>query len=1052
MKAFFVFIILVLGCSLNTVHALMVDYNQTEQQLQRWKLLSELIYVENPPDQFNSIRVYRNTIYDELADLFYNEFLNTGNPHFLILAINEASPNRRRELELLHPFDSPFLFAHSERRINRVYDDILFEIRDFSLADIYLFSYAPLGNANPQRVIVLLQHWTQQLPRLRRSAPLTAQIMSLVIAQGYQRMGIPAPVNELFRDIEHWRGLFPSHYVLFNLRTFIFQAHQQNYLTIALQLSRNIAYPLAVELGDKQIYFENLIDLANIRFDLGIIIQAMHDYERLLSDGIEYLIDDDIALIRNNLGVTYLNSGQFDRFLEFSLDAYTMALETGNIRFQLYILRNLYNYHRRQGDFSQALAYLNEIIALSENDELKKERNLSLIALALYYRDVVQDYELTLEAYLEAEKASLELNDFRALRIAMLGISQTLTQLGRFEESLNVLGTISETSNVSEGEPFFNEILVKTAATLINMEEWELAYQTLSNIHKSDFRKLSFNTFTEAKGLKIEILLQRQHTEAAQQLINELLPEVLSWLEESADAQTGFLRLDAEFEHLFMFINTFYLNQNNYQASLQLLDDIRNLTRSALFSNPLLKTRVLSENELFQHFILTNRIQRLRNQLASETMPGNRILLQNQVIHAQNQRNQLISNVQIEQQEINRFREIHQLQKYLSDKEQLLKIGLFNNQLFVYLITKESVFANIFPFTKNDEKKVEEILDLMASGKTDLVGLHDIYTTWFADIIDPSKSDMIVIPDGIFYRLPFETLPISEPETAQHYGSTTYLIESHQISYQSSLSSYIKDQQNKNRPYSYFFSGFGIKSFSKHANKNLSTLPFAEKEVEAIASTFPKFKSTNAFKSEESTEFRLREKAGESSIIHIASHSEVSNEHPLFSVIFMQPDSLNQDITNDGLVYVYELFEMNLESELIFLGSCSSASGTFLQGSGVLGFSRALSYAGAKSLIMNLWPAKDQSSAELAVMFYEYLSKGYSRAESLRFAKIDFMNLRNSNPAIWGSLVLYGEISPLSSKRISLFVAEVLIGIGVALIIVLVWLFRVKLRGNKALF
>ena len=565
-------------------------------------------------------------------------------------------------------------------------------------------------------------------------------------------------------------------------------------------------------------------------------------------------------------------------------------------------------------------------------------------------------------------------------------------------------------------------------------------------------RKLSFNTYTEAKGLKAEILLHRQETEAAQELFNELLPEILTWLEESADSQTGFIRLDAEFDHMFKIINKFYLNQSDYQASLILLDVIRNITRSALFSNPLLKTRLLSENELFQHFILTNRIQRLRNQLASETMPGNRILLQNQIIHAQNQRNQLISNIRLEQQEINRFREIPQLQQYLSDHEQILKLGIFDDQLFVYLITKENVVAHLFPFSKADEKKVGEILDLMASGKTDLVGLHEIYTTWFADIIDLSKSDMIVVPDGIFYRLPFETLPISKPETAQHYGSTTYLIESHQISYQSSLSSYIKDQQKKNRPYSYFFSGFGIKSFKQHRNKNLSTLPFAEKEVEAIASTFSRFKSTNAFNSEESTELRLRAKAGESSIIHIASHSEVSNEHPLFSVIYMQPDSLNRDITNDGLVYVYELFEMNLESELIFLGSCSSASGTFLQGSGVLGFSRALTYAGAKSLIMNLWPAQDQSSAELAVMFYEYLSKGYSRAESLRFAKIDFMNLRNSNPAIWGSLVLYGEISPLSSKRVSLSVAEALFGVGIVLIIVLVWLFRVNLSGNKVLF
>lgn len=1042
MKALLLFVFLILCIDTKPINATSLDYNDTEVLLQRWKVITQMIYEENPSNDFSSFRDFRNTIYDELSQAFYQEFLVTGNAHFLVLAINEASPAHRAMLKELHPLDDLFISAHIIRRSERLFSSHLFEIRDFTLSDIYLFSFVPLSNVEDQKIIDLLQHWTQKLPRLRRTSPLTAQIMALVISHGYQRVGEQAPVNELFRQFDFGRDLFPSHYTLFNLRTLIFQAHQQNYLTIALQLSRNLAYPLANSLGDTRLYYENLIDLANIRFDLGFILEAMSDYERLLSDGFGYLVEEDIALIRNNLAVTYLNSGQFDNFLNFSLDAYSLAKSTENKRYQLFILNNLYNYHRRQGDFSQAREFLNEILALSENEELKTERPLALIALALYYRDTLNDYNKAYEAYSEAEVTAISLNDMRSLRLAMLGLANTLNQLENYDASLAVLNSISRRTNLTKGEPFYIEIELRKVATFIRMQEWESATDILNFLSDTDLRKLPFNTFVEAKSLQARFLAQNKEEHKAIELLESIMPEVLIWLEESADTQTGFIRLDSEFSKMFSLLNSLYLKSGSYEKSLILLDQFRNLSRSVLFSNPLLKTRLLSEEDLFQHFTLTNRIQRLRNEIASENRPGNRILLQSQIIHAQNQRNQLLSKVLPDGSESESFSKLSQLRRYLTESEQILHIAIFDEELFVYGITQDSVQTKTFPFSRTQEQSIQETLNLMASGKTDLIKLHQIYDSWFSDLIDTTKSKLMIIPDGVFYRLPFETLPISKPESAQHYGTTKYLIEKYQVSYVSSLSEFINNQYHEKRDYRYFFSGFGLTSFTNHQNRNLTSLPFAETEIAQITDIFPRLKTLNGFTNKQSTEGKFRAKAGESAIIHIASHSEVSNNHPLFSVIFFQPDSLNTTIENDGLVYVYELFEMNLQSELVFLGSCSSGSGTFIQGSGILGFSRAISYAGARSLIMNLWPVRDQSSAELSVKFYSYLNQGFSRSESLRLAKIDFINQRNSNPAIWGALVLYGDTSAINTRNSLLPVLGLLFGIAMVLLIIIIGINR----------
>jgi hypothetical protein len=78
-----------------------------------------------------------------------------------------------------------------------------------------------------------------------------------------------------------------------------------------------------------------------------------------------------------------------------------------------------------------------------------------------------------------------------------------------------------------------------------------------------------------------------------------------------------------------------------------------------------------------------------------------------------------------------------------------------------------------------------------------------------------------------------------------------------------------------------------------------------------------------------------------------------------------------------------------------------------------MGISRALRYAGAESLILNLWSVNDMLASEFAIQFYAHLNEGKSKAEALRAAKKHFLNTKNADPHFWGPYMLIGNTDPI---------------------------------------
>jgi len=67
------------------------------------------------------------------------------------------------------------------------------------------------------------------------------------------------------------------------------------------------------------------------------------------------------------------------------------------------------------------------------------------------------------------------------------------------------------------------------------------------------------------------------------------------------------------------------------------------------------------------------------------------------------------------------------------------------------------------------------------------------------------------------------------------------------------------------------------------------------------------------------------------------------------------------------------------------------------RGDDILGLSRALIYAGSRSVIASLWSVDDEATKLLMVSFYRHLHEGLSTADALRAAQRE---LRQKYPTL----------------------------------------------------
>jgi CHAT domain-containing protein len=87
---------------------------------------------------------------------------------------------------------------------------------------------------------------------------------------------------------------------------------------------------------------------------------------------------------------------------------------------------------------------------------------------------------------------------------------------------------------------------------------------------------------------------------------------------------------------------------------------------------------------------------------------------------------------------------------------------------------------------------------------------------------------------------------------------------------------------------------------------------------------------------------------------------------------------------NDGIVTAEEVGGLRLEgTELVVLSACETGSGEARAGEGVMGLRRGFVQAGARNLVMTLWPISDATTVQIMFDFYDAVFKNIPAPQAL---------------------------------------------------------------------
>ena len=256
--------------------------------------------------------------------------------------------------------------------------------------------------------------------------------------------------------------------------------------------------------------------------------------------------------------------------------------------------------------------------------------------------------------------------------------------------------------------------------------------------------------------------------------------------------------------------------------------------------------------------------------------------------------------------------------------------------------------------------------------------LHDLYQELLGPVRDKLKGKhLIVVPHHSLHRVPFHAL----------FDGDAYLADSFSISYAPSASIYV---QCRRRPSS-------LKKTSLILGIPSPDAPQIADEVRLVEAVAP---NPKVFVGPEASEAVLREHGPQSSLIHIATHGLFREDSPMFSRIRL----------GDTFLTPYDLYRLALPVDQITLSCCSTGLNVVNAGDEVMGLTRGLLCAGAKSLLLSLWDVNDTSTAEFMNVFYSRFFSGQTRALAFQGAIQDLRQLY-PHPYYWAPFVLVGDIS-----------------------------------------
>jgi CHAT domain-containing protein len=372
----------------------------------------------------------------------------------------------------------------------------------------------------------------------------------------------------------------------------------------------------------------------------------------------------------------------------------------------------------------------------------------------------------------------------------------------------------------------------------------------------------------------------------------------------------------------------------------------------------------------------------------------------------------------------------------------LLEYSLGEERSFLWAVSAGGMRSFVLPPRKEIEELAREIheeLSTVGSGAgrqreaTERLGKILLGPIWGEAA---QVRRLIVVPDGALHVLPFTALQVPEPGRSwDASGATRHLLDHQEVVYLPSATTLALGRQRLERrpPAPKLAAIVADPVFSPHDARLARTkasssvepvrsagagtlpsferLPSSRREAEAIRDLAPAGQVWSKLDLEASRETVLSGELSAYRVIHFATHGVADTRNPeLSGLVLSLVDAAGRP--REGFLSLTDVYDLNLNADLVVLSGCRTALGKEVSGEGIMGLTRGFLYAGAPRVVASLWPVQDRTTAELMRRFYralwqDHLPPAAALREAQRSLRED--DPRYRDPYSWAGFVLQGD-------------------------------------------
>ncbi|MEB3831937.1 tetratricopeptide repeat protein [Phormidium sp. CCY1219] len=735
-------------------------------------------------------------------------------------------------------------------------------------------------------------------------------------------------------------------------------------------------------IGDRQGESAILANMALLYQNRGRYQEALRYYSQAKAIVEKLGREGDRQRLLTNIGAVYATIAEYDKALQFLNSALEIQRRIGDLQAEGTTLNSIGIIHRYQDKTEEMFENLQAALSILNQIDSPREAAAVLTNLGESYR-LMGDYQKALESHEKALEIQRQIGD-------RLREAETLNNIGGVYYSQSQWQRGRE--SIEQAVAIFHELgaVRGLSNSLANLGGY---YENSGNISQAiayykeaiSWRESIANTLT-VEELKSSFFSELSGAEIYARLINLLWNQQqykLAWqYVEKAKAQ-------AFLDRLVSGTRDFRLGSSDKLiAKGQKIQAKINVLRQQL--NDLLSQ---SQNQWNQ-----DKMKELKDKLDSAEREYADWLVEMKLTSPQYAEYSDILDGSVAS--------LSEIQAQLDAETTLLQYFIMRDRVLAFVITQQGLKPHSLSVSKAELKQLlmdefKQYRFRYNSTSSIPPSLQELYRVLIAPLEADLKTELIgIVPHNLLHYLPFSAL---------HDGETYWSAALFTLPSASVLPYLPRKKKTKNE----HLVALGNPRSNEYA---ISDLPYATEEVNAIASLF---ESSAIFLGKEATEKALKLQSKTAGILHIAAHGKYEKGNPLFSRLYLTPDS---DFGENGRLEAHEIyFELNLTAatNLVVLSACQTQMGEVNAGDEIVALNRAFLYAGTPSVLATLWSVNDKATGLLVHQFYTYLRAGHQKAEALALAQ---SYLRDnypeySSPYYWAAFVLTGDGGFLATER-----------------------------------